>query len=416
MADAGIGETIAADSAKTAGEAAAGDALGATAAADLGGTALGATAADTGATALGGDLLTTGAGAGFAAPAAAGGYGAGLYGGAAAVPSIATDFAGGLDAAAAGITGADAASAFSSLPGSATGGIPGVAGTAPPESGTGIPGGGTGFLPVTAEPGNLSPELAQQLGVQTSAAPAGTSPGAIGSAGINASAPPTDFSAFTGAEPTDIPNPVPDATYTSPAPGLGDQITGGLSKAAGNAGDWITNHPVQAGLLGISGLQSLSKPKLPGAANTALSAAGPAVQQAQATIASGGTNTPIWQTQKTSIDTQINQELNQAIEQFKQTAASNGMGGADSAVVQQKINQLTQQAETQRQTLYAQAQQQNVTNAVNELTGGNATLGAIAQMELGQSEDAQASAAETAKLALLLGGNTPPPAGAVAGS
>ncbi len=124
-------------------------------------------------------------------------------------------------------------------------------------------------------------------------------------------------------------------------------------------------------------------------------------------ISSGGTNTPTWNTQKASIDSQISEQLNSAIEQLKQSAANSGMGGANSAVVQQKIAQLQQQATTQRQQLYAEAQQRNVANAVAELTGGNQTLGSIAQMQMGQSSAAQQSAAQTAELALLLGSQKP---------
>ena len=78
------------------------------------------------------------------------------------------------------------------------------------------------------------------------------------------------------------------------------------------------------------------------------------------------------------------------------------MGGTNSALVQQKIQQIMSQANTQKQTLYAQAMQQNVTNAVSELSGGNATLASIANMQLAQSDQAKSAAGQMAEMALLL--------------
>jgi hypothetical protein len=174
---------------------------------------------------------------------------------------------------------------------------------------------------------------------------------------------------------------------------------------AGGAGsglmDWATNPknlPTE-GLLGLSALNALSTPQLPGAAKTALGTSTAGANQAQAIIQSGGTNTPEWAGQKASIDASINQQLQQQTEALKQNAANSGQSGM---VVQQQIDSLTQTLETQRQQLYAQAQQQNVSNAVSELTGSNATLGSIANMQLGQSQQAQQQAMQTAELALLL--------------
>jgi hypothetical protein len=172
----------------------------------------------------------------------------------------------------------------------------------------------------------------------------------------------------------------------------------------GDLTDWLKSpkNLASLGMLGISGFNALSKPKLPSAANTALGAAGPAVAQAQSIISSGGTATPEWATQKASIDASIDQQIQQQTEALKQAAANNGEGNQNSGIVQQQIAQMTSNLNEQRQQLYLQAQQQNVNNAVSELTGGNQTLSAIAQMQLSQETQARQSATQTAQLALQL--------------
>ena len=136
-----------------------------------------------------------------------------------------------------------------------------------------------------------------------------------------------------------------------------------------------------------------------------LNAAGPAVQDAMAMIKSGGMSGALWGQQKASIDASINQQIQQESEALQQAAANAGEGSPkDSAVVVQQLNALKDKMETQRNQLYLQAQQQNVQTAIAELTGGNATLEAIAQMQLGQDEAARNAASETARLAMLLQG------------
>ena len=186
-----------------------------------------------------------------------------------------------------------------------------------------------------------------------------------------------------------------------PNPGSPD---GFLQHALNSAGQYVSGHPAQAGLLGLSAVNAMRTPQLPGAAKTALGAGSQAVTQAQGILSSGGTSSPLWSQQKSSIDQQINQALQQQIAQMKQSAASNGMGGDNSGVVQQQIADLTSKAETQRQALYNQALQQIVTNAVSELTGGDNTLSSIANMQMQQTEQARNAASQTAELALLLGG------------
>jgi hypothetical protein len=86
--------------------------------------------------------------------------------------------------------------------------------------------------------------------------------------------------------------------------------------------------------------------------------------------------------------------------------------------VQQQIAQMTANLNVQRQQLYAQAQQQNVTNALAELSGGDSVLTSIGATQLQQSEEAQALAAQTAELALLLqsGGSMKVPGVSVPGT
>jgi hypothetical protein len=157
-----------------------------------------------------------------------------------------------------------------------------------------------------------------------------------------------------------------------------------------------------AGLLGLSLKNALSKPKLPSSLSAAQGNAGAAAQGALSTIQSGGTATPEWASQKSSIDATINQQIQQQTQAIMQAAASNGEGTQNSGIVQQQIAQMTANANVQRQQLYAQAQQQNVSAALSELSGGDQTLTAIGNTQLQQSEQAQALAAQTAEMALLL--------------
>lgn len=244
-----------------------------------------------------------------------------------------------------------------------------------------------GFLPATG-PGDvntLDPDLASSLGIDNGGGVAGGG-------------------SFLGATPTDIPDPTM-ASFDVSSADLAPNVD--LSGAgAGNGGweSWLEKpkNLLSLGSLGISGIEGLTKPKLPSAASEALGAAGPAVAQASSIISSGGTATPIWTSQKASIDAQIDQEIQQQTQSIMQAAASNGEGNQNSGIVQQQIAQMTQNANTQRQQLYLQAQQQNVNNAVSELTGGNQTLSAIANMQLAQEEQAQAAAKQTAQLAIQL--------------
>lgn len=238
------------------------------------------------------------------------------------------------------------------------------------------------FLPATgaSDISGLSSDLASSLGIDT---------GMPSIAGGGLSSFPSDITSFS--------------------PELSDVGTGAADAMPNLGGDsslmsWLSNpkNLLRLGGLGLSGIQALSKPKLPGAAQTALNSAGPAVQQASSIIQSGGTATPIWAQQKASIDQSIDQQIQQQTESILQAAANSGMGDKNSGVVQQQIAQMQQNANVQRQQLYAQAQQQNVTNAVSELSGGNQTLDAIAQMQLAQSQEARQTATETARLALQL--------------
>lgn len=163
--------------------------------------------------------------------------------------------------------------------------------------------------------------------------------------------------------------------------------------------------------LGLGLYSLMNKAQLPGAAQQALGAAGPAVSQAQTMIASGGQGSPLWGSQKAAIDAQIDQQIQNFTRAIQQNAQNQGQGGANSMVVQQQIQQATAQLETQRQSMYMAAQQQNVNNAVAELTGGNQTLMAIANLQFQEDQAAQQLARNiglvTGNLASLWPASTP---------
>lgn len=364
-------------------------------------TLAGATGTGAGLAATAGEGLTlagaTGAGAGLTVPAGfdiAGGIGAGLGAGSALPAGF-----GGASAAVPGAPGGEIAGSGLTIPAS-------MGGASMPSA---------SFLPVTgAGPGisSLSPELAQSLGV-VQQAPAEL----VGSGGAAGMTAPAGFDIAPGVGGSGLDSVATGAaggaTGMTPPPGFdiapnagraGTGFMDTLKSGFGKVGEWAMKNPAQAGMLGLSGINALHTPQLPGAAKSALNASSSAVQQAQGILASGGTSSPQWQTQKGAIDQSIDASLRNAIEQMVQQAQNSGQGGRDSAVVQQQINRLQQQADTQRQQLYSQALSQIVSNAVAEMSGGNATLGSIAQMQMAGSQEARQSAAQTAELALLLGG------------
>lgn len=144
-----------------------------------------------------------------------------------------------------------------------------------------------------------------------------------------------------------------------------------------------------AGLLASNLYGLLNRPSLPGAAKTALGAAGPAVAQAQSVIQTGGMGSPIWTAQKSAIDAQIDQQIQNMTAAIQQSAANSGMGGSNSGIVQEQIASMTAQLNTERVKLYDQALQQNVNNAIAELTGANQTLMSVANLQLQEDQYAQ---------------------------
>lgn len=344
-----------------------------------GGAYLGAGAA--GAEAAGGAAAAGGEGgagaAGMSSADAAALYGDAGYGAAAG------DAAG---AGAAGVSSADAAALYGDAGYGAAGGGAGMssADAAALYGDAGYTGASStadaGFLPVTSGSTPLSPDVASMLGVDTGA-------------GVGADA--TTVAGTGGG--ADLSTMGLDTTLTT-----GDAGGAGGGGIGSDAWKWIKAHPVQAGQLGLAGMNAFRQPALPSAGKTAQGAATAEVQSAQGVIASGGTSSPQWQAMKSSIDAQISANLQNAMEAMQQQMANSGMGGTNSAVVQQKMFQLTQQAETERAALYEQALGQIVSQAVSELSGGNATLTQIANMQLAQSQQARQVAAQTAELSLLL--------------
>lgn len=148
--------------------------------------------------------------------------------------------------------------------------------------------------------------------------------------------------------------------------------------------------------LGASAYSFLHKPSLPDAAKQAYGVSAQAVKQAQTVIASGGMGTPLWNTQKQAIDAQIDQQISNMTRAIQQNAQNSGMGGSNSAAVQAMISDATGRLNAQRQQMYDQVLQNNVQNAVAELTGGNQTLMSIAQLQWQEDQYAQQLAASIA--------------------
>lgn len=200
------------------------------------------------------------------------------------------------------------------------------------------------------------------------------------------------------------------------APGAGGGGGGGATPGLGAKLAGIFKNPKNLAGIGIEGLsllQGLKKPQLPGAAKTALGNANAMTANANAVIASGGTATPVWQQQKAAIDAQINQSIENQKRAIQQSAVNSGQGGAIgpngelSGPVVQQINAMTQKMEQQRQQMYLAAQSQNIQQAMNELTGGNQVLDQVAKMQLQQDDSSKALAGELANLGFQLFGFNP---------
>lgn len=373
-------------------------------------------AGDAGAAVATDALATEGSAAALGIPAAdlaAGGAAADVAGGSAAALGLSeADFAAGGGGAlagdtamggAAGILGAADSSAASDALGLTAadvgaGSALAPAGGAADFSGAGGFGGGaTGaggmFLPVTG---------ADVTGLSGGMAPlGGDMAAAFGMDSAPTMAADTTFADFSPDFTSDA-FVSPDVTLPGAADGGMDAFMapgGGMFDKFGN---WVGAHLGTAGILGLDALTAFRHPQLPSAGKTAQGGATQEVTAAQGIIASGGTSSPQWSTMKASIDASINQEMAAAKAQLEQTAANNGMGGANSMVVQQQLQQMTTTAEAKRQELYAQALGQIVSQAVTMMANGDQTLGGIAQMQLQQSGEAQANASQIAEMALLL--------------
>jgi hypothetical protein len=294
----------------------------------------------------------------------------------------------------AGIQGPESAAPLSdSGPLTASNASPGVS-----DIGQTLDSGGGGFLPATGDSSvqALSPDVMQSLGIDQTGTFTGENAVDLASGTPSAS----DISGLTSGA-GDI---SPGAIDAGATPGMPDVAPESLGERAGDIGQWIKNpkNAATAGMLGLSLKNALSQPKLPGASAAAEANAAAVGKSALPVIQSGGTATPEWASQKASIDATIDNQIKQQTQALMQAAASSGEGGANSGIVQQQIAQMTQQANLQREQLYAQAQAQNVQAAVSELSGGDSTLAAIGQMQANQSEQAQQLAAQTAALALQL--------------
>lgn len=234
----------------------------------------------------------------------------------------------------------------------------------------------------------LSPETAQLLGVN----PAGDFTGNVGDYTGGVSLTPGSATSSIDTLPDSGPMDVPTSGGGGGS-GYFDQASDVLKK--------IGLSPASAGLLGLSAAQALSKPKAVQASKNQEGLATQNAQAASAVLQSGGTSSPAWAGQKSSIDTTIDEQIRQQVAQMMQQAQNSGQG-ADSQVTQQQINKIKNQLETQRQTLYAQAQQQNVQAALQQLGISNSALSSVASQQFNASNSAKTSATQTAALALQL--------------
>lgn len=172
--------------------------------------------------------------------------------------------------------------------------------------------------------------------------------------------------------------------------------------------DYIKNNPGIVGLGGLSAYNAMKGPSpLPGAGQQLQT-------NANTTGAFGNnilnTNGQITPTQKGGIDASINQQEQDTQGMLKQNAINSGMG-ADSLVTKQQLQKMTQSLEGQRQQEYMAQQTQNINQALSALGISNSGLNSVAQMQLGQDQQAQQLAGSfaglAAKLAALSGGGQP---------
>lgn len=309
--------------------------------------------------------------------------GAGALAGGAAMPAAiaAADptFGGLLSQTAPGVFEAAAPAGAGAI--GAAGALEGASSAAPPP--------GTSILSSASPTLGLDPATAAALGIESSVLPTGAVESATG---VMPGGAPT-FGEGAGGFPGE-----PTGQWGGPT---GMETGGG---ALDSAAAWLKKlglTPATAALLGISGVQALSKPKLPDAAKTLQGTAGPGAQAATGVIQSGGTSGPAWATQKASIDATIDQQVKEQIQAMLQQAQNSGQG-ADSQVTQQQANKIKNQAETMRQQMYAQAQAQNVQAALQQLGISDAALTNVANTQFQQSAQARQGAAQTASLALML--------------
>lgn len=210
-------------------------------------------------------------------------------------------------------------------------------------------GGGLSFLPSTSSSSNLSSDTAGQLGI--------------------------DQTRQTG---------------QAGAAGGGSSGMDWLTNAGGGVLNWIGKNPGTAGLLGLAGYNATKTPTLPPALQQMQSNLGPASSYANNILGSEG---QLNATQKAGIDASINQQMSDTKSSLMQNASSSGMG-PHSLVTQQQLQKMNQSMEGQRQQLYMQAQQQNISQALSALGISNQGLSAIAQAQLSQDQNAQQLAAQ----------------------
>ncbi len=166
-------------------------------------------------------------------------------------------------------------------------------------------------------------------------------------------------------------NGIGNNNISSNAPGLIDRVSGGINNTLGNLGMAIEKNPLAAFSLlmnlgrNISAQRQMSD--LQNRRNSAISGQqnvlGPLQQNAANIVNSGA---PLSSSQKSVIDSAIDQQEQVITGQIQQQAVNRGIG-VDSLMVQQQINYAKSQLEQQRQSQYQSQQQQNMAQALSQL-------------------------------------------------
>lgn len=350
----------------------------------IGLSGVGGVAGAAGAGSAGSDLaaLTYGADAGGAAAGGAGAGAAGIAGADGVITSAVPDIGTPTLTAAEGTAGTSFDAAAAGLPALAAGDVVGqsVAG-----AGAGTPGAAAGAAPVTASAFDAGAALTADDALGGSAFATGADATGVGGVGgvDTEFVPATDYSAYTGATPTDVPDPLPDQTIPptdTPTPTPGTPTPPGAPQSAvDKALGYATKYGPLA-LAGIGNLQARSAAQKAGAQIAGVG--GPQRDQANALLSqynSGKLNA--------GDAAAVNQFKTDALAKSRQYFAQAGLSSSTQAsAAEAQIN-------AQAAAMTSQMLQGYLTTAMNELniTDKNQIAGIQAELSADQSATRAAS-------------------------